>query len=694
MPTLRTFLLVLLLSLLTSSASSVALAHPLFQVPRNVTPIYQIQGNGLATPLQGRYLDTYGVVTGLVPNGFYLQDPVGDDDPTTSDGIYVYTNKPPTVQLGDCVQLQRAYVDEFYEKTELSRLKRVQPVDYCATSQVQPVVVPLPRLATAPATLYEPFEGMLVQISGLIGIVQGPTKRFESGDAEITLLPEALFPYVLAGRVYQEHSEQMNALIYLGAGLGAQLPDAGFGDRVTVGNSTGVADEPLVTTAILDYNFGKYQLLPLRDQTITVEDTFVATPESGVAATAQDFTVCSVNLFALGKGSAQHPDEVDYLASVRKRALAIATSLQGCTIIGLQETGTPADAENLAAELQSQFNLSYTVAAIPGPQSGNPEFPLTLSLLARVDRAQIVSAEARQGCSPQQFDVEDDLGVCPAGEFALFNRPPLVVTVTVQGDWGAPFALTLIDNHWKSKGGDETVNVVQRKLQARHVARLVQELVTNDPATNIPANVIVLGDLNDYYTSEAVALLRTGVEPPLVHSYDLLPPLARYTYVFNGGNQVLDHLLVTPNLLPLIASVDIVHINTSFPYPTHVDFTTVQHASDHDPVQLLLRPSGAAILGGNLTFANIQVQLLDATQTLVGEAITDEMGDFRLWNLPPGDYTLQLITPTYLHLSPAKLPLSLPIGYTALPAMAAAHDTLTLSASAALVTPQLVEQLH
>ncbi len=125
--------------------------------------------------------------------------------------------------------------------------------------------------------------------------------------------------------------------------------------------------------------------------------------------------------------------------------------------------------------------------------------------------------------------------------------------LTVTGAWGEPFALRVIVNHWKSKGGDETVNAVRREAQARHVATLVQERLDADPA----AHVIVLGDLNDYYQSNAVEALRTSVQPPLVHSYDFLPPLDRYTYVFNGASQVLDHLLITANLLPLLAQVGI-----------------------------------------------------------------------------------------------------------------------------------------
>jgi predicted extracellular nuclease len=51
----------------------------------------------MATPLAGHTVTTQGVVIGdyegAAPNlrGFYIQDPIGDDDPETSDGIFVST---------------------------------------------------------------------------------------------------------------------------------------------------------------------------------------------------------------------------------------------------------------------------------------------------------------------------------------------------------------------------------------------------------------------------------------------------------------------------------------------------------------------------------------------------------------------------------------------------------------------------
>ena len=62
-----------------------------------------------------------------------------------------------------------------------------------------------------------------------------------------------------------------------------------------------------------------------------------------------------------------------------------------------------------------------------------------------------------------------------------------------------------------------------------------------------------------------------------------LPPAERYSYIFEGASQDLDHVLVNAALRD-IASLDIVHLNAEFPL--------AERASDHDP--LLLRLAFAA----------------------------------------------------------------------------------------------------
>ncbi len=650
-------------------------------------PIYQLQGDGLETPYVQQWVDTYGVVTGVVREGFYLQDPVGDGNPATSDGIYVYTRTPPTVIPGQCVLLQRAYVDEFYAKTELSRLKAILPSNRCATATVVPVAIPVATLRQDSAAQFERYEGMVVELAGVEGIVQGPTKHFADGEMEFAMLAKEYLPYLAGGRLFQTDRHAMNALLYLSNTLGAELPEVRWGDTLILGDSQ--RREPTVR-AILDFNFGKYQLLLWPDTVMTTRRFTTALPPLDVAlpATADDITICTYNLHGMGRGSEQYWEPQEYDRQLAKRARTIAESLAGCLIIGMQEAGKPEDVEHLTTLLQSAYGLDYAPLALPGPNTTSNEFPLTNSLIARRDRVQIVAAEARQGCSAEDYAVTRLANDCPPGTFPLFNRPPLLVDMMVQGAWHGPFPLTVVVNHWKSKGGDESVNVVRRTAQAAHVATLVQERLALDPATQL----VVLGDLNDYYASGPLATLREGTQPPLLHTYDQLPAQDRYSYVFNGGSQILDHLLVTPNLAPLIARVDPVHVNADYPAGDNAQVALLQQSSDHDPVLLQLRPTGVGVLGGNLGFPNIRLVLRQwagdeasvSGEFVVGESdscvdagaesdfpevastMTDASGDFRFWALTPGQYYLCIDAPAHFSQSTQPGILSIEPGYQTL----------------------------
>jgi hypothetical protein len=605
-------------------------------LPDDLTPIYAIQGAELTTSLAGRRVDTVGVVTGVGPEGFFLQDVTGDEDPLTSDGIYVYTRQAPTVSAGECVLVRRAEVLEFYGKTELSQAQAIQPVDLCPDTPITPTVIPAPQLNSDPTLLLEPFEGMVVALDQFSAVVQGPTKRFRDGSVEIGIVPTAFVPYLPGGRIFQAESEDLSSLIFLSNLVGLELPDAAWGDFIHVEAAT--EDDPVL--AILDYNFGKYQLALLPGQTVTV------TPNSAVQdrvrkAAAGEFTLCTFNLYGMGRGSDQYPDPADYDAQLRKRAALIADPLQGCTILGLQEAGAPEDVENLAALLTTEFGLNYTGVAVAGPNSQSTEFPLTLGLLARTDQVEVVDFEAVQACSPKDYDVPQGIGICPMGQYALFNRPPLVVDLLVQGEWGDPYALTVIVNHWKSKAGDESVNVVRRTLQAEHVATLVQSRLDEDPT----AHVVVLGDLNDFYQSGPVETLRQRTTPRLIQPYDMLPPLDRYTYIFNGASQVLDHILFTAGMRPAFAGIDPLHINADFPMLDGTSAETLNHTTDHDPVQLTIRPAGAGWIGGRVGLPGIIVSLRNEQGSGVGLTLTDPAGEFRFWGLAPGRYRIDFRTP-------------------------------------------------
>lgn len=137
------------------------------------TDIMTIQGNGVSSPLvnleaKPSSLTVQGSVTAIqkkslgndVVAGFYVQDIVGDNNPFTSDGIFV-AGANSKLKIGDKVEVS-GYVSETYGLTQLKATK-VKKLN--GHARVKPVVLqPHPSDKDFKATL-ERHEGMLVTIT-------------------------------------------------------------------------------------------------------------------------------------------------------------------------------------------------------------------------------------------------------------------------------------------------------------------------------------------------------------------------------------------------------------------------------------------------------------------------------------------------------------------------------------------------
>jgi Ca2+-binding RTX toxin-like protein len=167
------------------------------------------------------------------------------------------------------------------------------------------------------------------------------------------------------------------------------------------------------------------------------------------------------------------------------------------------------------------------------------------------------------------------------------SRKPLAAEFVFNGE-----KVILVNNHFNSKGGDDPLyGVNQPPVEVTQAQRLAQAEVVADFVESIyavdeDANVIVLGDLNDFGFSKPVERLE---EAGLFDLSDLLPENERYDYVFDGNSQDLDHIMVSESLAARSA-FDVLRINAEF----------AQQTSDHDPLIARLAISkGIVVDGGN-----------------------------------------------------------------------------------------------
>ena len=162
----------------------------------------------------------------------------------------------------------------------------------------------------------------------------------------------------------------------------------------------------------------------------------------------------------------------------------------------------------------------------------------------------------------------------PMNEAFNDSRKPLAAEFTVDGK-----ALIVIANHWNSKGGDTPLfGQVQpvklaSEVQRQQIAEVVSNFVGDVLAKNPQANIISVGDYNDFQFSKPLQMFERAGMTNLIHK---VPKNERYTYVYQGNSQVLDHIFVSKSLQNG-AKIDIVHVNA--------DFTEqAGRASDHDPL--------------------------------------------------------------------------------------------------------------
>ncbi|MFC2052823.1 endonuclease/exonuclease/phosphatase family protein [Chloroflexota bacterium] len=117
----------------------------------------------------------------------------------------------------------------------------------------------------------------------------------------------------------------------------------------------------------------------------------------------------------------------------------------------------------------------------------------------------------------------------------------------------------------------------RRDQQSQYITSLVEEVLVSKSN----ANIIVLGDLNDYLDSDPVINMTAH---SLSNLLERVEKPSRYTYIYQGVSQVLDHVLVRlePGLVPI--EIKPTHINSDFPISYKSMNDTAHRSSDHDPV--------------------------------------------------------------------------------------------------------------
>jgi len=588
--------------------------------------ISDIQGAGHISPLAGQDVtDVPGIVTAVDSNGFYLQDPNPDDNDATSEGIFVFTSTAPTVQVGDAVTVSGT-VSEFQPGGESSRnltttqLSGDLTIEVLSSGNSLPDAVILGAEGRTPPTeiinndptaptpeglnnspfdpaedgidFYESLEGMRVTVQDAVAV--SATSQFGeifalvdngsgatgiSDRGTINISPDDFNPE----RVQIQFDDDLLPGFEVDVNVGAQLGDV---------------------TGVVGYSFGNFE--------VNVTEAFTPTesalqPEvSELIGTDTQLTIASYNVEnldpqvedpALTAGGENDVD--DDLGEGRFDAIAahIVENLNTPDILALQEVqdSNGAEISDIIAADETLQLLIDKIAELSGityelidhpfigneTSGGQPGGNIRTAFLYNPDRVTFVEDSLQTVTDPADQQTNE------ANPF-FESRLPLAATFLFNGE-----EVTVVNNHFSSKGGssplfgqiqsstelqdDPSVNGSVDVRQAQ--AELVKTFVDGILAENPDANVVVAGDLNEF---EFISPIETLTQS-LTNSTETLPENERYSYIFEGNSQSLDHILVSSNL-STGAEFDAVHVNAEF----------AANASDHDPLLARVTITGDA----------------------------------------------------------------------------------------------------
>ena len=510
----------------------------------DTVPIWAIQGEGFHSPYAGETMSTQGVVTGVFPglHGFWIQNPNPDDDPHTSEGLFITLPElaKPKVQPGDLVEVTGT-VREAWQQTTI-QVASSNNVQVLAEAQPTPTPVPLdpPRDPDASLAYYEALEGMLVTVP-VEAIAVAPTNRY--GETVVVRADRYTTPHLHRGE------PNGHAIIVDDGSYGSFNYAEGMLYRAATGDTLTNLFGPLA------YTYGRHKIEPLVTPQVEPTEHQVAQLDP---VPNDDLRVMTWNVENLFDDREPHPTSSPPMPLPKEYDTALAKVANtilwaGCpTVVAVQEVENIHVLEDIAAQ-SALSTCPYQPVLIEGHDSRG----IDVGYLVRRDQAEILETE--------QFDAPE--GITP--------RPPLMLHLRLHGPNG-PFEVYLLNNHFYSMAGGVEATEPRRIAQARWNLQVMEQIRQRDPQ----ARFIVLGDLNAYYDSAPIEVFR---QAGMHHVMEGMGPEERYSYIYQGETQTLDHILVSPDLMNLLNRVQVLHLDADYPPPPKEDTTPIRK-SDHDPV--------------------------------------------------------------------------------------------------------------
>lgn len=568
------------------------------------TRVHTIQGIGRSSPLLGQGIEfeevvIEAVIVGWFPGfprglgGFFVQeeDADRDDDPRTSEGLFVFdTTAREPLALGTLVRV-RGRVTEFFGLTELSQ---VSDLVVCPPRGVaSPVSIELP---VEDETLWERWEGMRVEFDQQLVLTgQHGSTRFGEVDLALDSRLEQATQQSEPGESALERSEwNARRRLLLDDGSDTLNPEpVPYLDR-RGGGTLRLGDTLAHLEGVVDFAFGRFRIQPTEAIVFEANASRPSMPPEVAGTLRVVHWNVENHMNGDGRGGGfptRGPHNEEELERQRAKLTETLAALDPdiATLVEIENDGSGPDSA-----------LAQLVAALNDVSAGSPyeaihpgatrlgTHAIAVGMLYRRDTVMPVGPPAILDAQAHP-DFDD-----------IRNRPSLVQTFQAHATGES---VTIVVNHFKSKGsscdsiGDPDRGDGQGQCNATRTraARSAVEWLANDPARDVSVPVLLTGDLNAYPREDPVRAIESAGYVDLIGRF---ADPAAHTFVFDGEAGRLDHMLGRADLLPFVSGAGVWSTNSDEPdvLDYHLENPPDRYvpdafrASDHDPILVGLFP--------------------------------------------------------------------------------------------------------
>lgn len=612
------------------------------------------------SPYVGQQVSFSGIVVGVGSAGFFVEAADGDqdNDPSTPEGLYVYTGSsslPSVAVVGNVVSVTGTVAA--YPAVTASHTPATEITSPTTTLVSTGATLPTPitltsSMLTTTGGLYQMarYEGMRISIPSLttVSATDGSTT-----EASVTVKSNGQFYGVLPGTArparepgidirdaavpntpanVAKFDDNPERLLIDTTFLGGTAINLTSGSTVT--GLTGVVDMTYSSDSYYD---------PAR---ILVDKTYVpvvtmGTPASTVATGGGTgkFSIAAYNverMFDSDSTNNKYYDPVSktvktssavnltptaFDGRVTKIALGILQNLNAPDVVGLEEVENKGVVQAIATKissLASTLNLPDPQYVAYGSSAADNTYTsdvggISTGFLVKPSTFNVTSFQAIG--QDETFQHPDTQATT-----TLNDRPALVLKGgIIRGAGVKDYQVTVIDNHMRSLSGisdSSNYTRLKKELEAESLATYVQSAQASGE------HVVSVGDFNAFEFSDGYTdvmgtvtgrvlpsdqVVQPGKAIMNPQATDLITTTANYSthsYSYGGNTQSLDHIVATSNMMSQFSSYQAVNINSDYPLTMHGDFTNAYSESDHDPVIAYFNTPSPTISGSLTGTAN------------------------------------------------------------------------------------------